>query len=150
MEARRQRSQSSARVRLAENREHAVWEPAGVALPAHIVAGPDGNLWFTNAANDSVGRITPSGDVTTYSGLAAGVKEPGAITAGPDQNLWFTSLNNRIGRITTAGEIATYEVRRGRPRGLFGIAAGPDGNIWFTSNADGRVGFLRPSDAQAT
>ena len=26
-----------------------------------IVAGPDGNLWYTNRTNDSIGRITPTG-----------------------------------------------------------------------------------------
>jgi streptogramin lyase len=56
---------------------------AGVASPAHIVAGPDGNLWFTNAGNDSVGRITPSGDITVYAGSAAGSKSRAPSPSAP-------------------------------------------------------------------
>ena len=29
--------------------------------PAGITAGPDGNLWFTEAGTDKIGRITPTG-----------------------------------------------------------------------------------------
>ena len=35
------------------------------ARPMNIVAGPDGNLWFTEP-NGKVGRITTSGDVTEF------------------------------------------------------------------------------------
>ena len=72
---------------------------SGIA-PNGIALGPDGNLWFTNYGNDSIGRITPIGVVTNYSG-GSGIWAPYAITAAPDGNLWFAnSLDNSIGRIT--------------------------------------------------
>ena len=64
-----------------------------------ITAGPDGALWFTNQDANSVGRITTSGVVTSYT--VPGASKPRAITAGPDGALWFTNLNDSIGRIIT-------------------------------------------------
>ncbi|TMG18725.1 MAG: hypothetical protein E6I01_01975, partial [Chloroflexi bacterium] len=34
--------------------------------PNGIVTGPDGNLWFTDAGNNSIDRFTLSGTVTSY------------------------------------------------------------------------------------
>ena len=70
--------------------------------PIGIAAGPDGNLWFTEAGGDRIGRITPAGAITEFTaGITAG-SGPFGITAGPDGNLWFTEIDgNRIGRITT-------------------------------------------------
>jgi len=33
-----------------------------------ITSGSDGALWFTNAGNNSIGRITTSGVVSNYEG----------------------------------------------------------------------------------
>jgi len=57
------------------------------ATPFGITAGPDGNLWFTEANGNRIGRITPAGVVTEFSaGITAGAT-PYGITAGPDGNL---------------------------------------------------------------
>src|SRR4051794_14674232 len=56
-----------------------------------IAAGPDGNLWITDAntfSTPSVDRMTPSGDVTRFS-TGTG-SNPRGITSGPDGKLWFT------------------------------------------------------------
>jgi virginiamycin B lyase len=106
-----------------------------------IVAGPDGNLWFTGENADRIGKITPGGHVTEYSAGIAPFNELDAIVAGRDGNLWFTdSGGGRIGKITTTGHVTEY-----RPGILYGssptgIAAGPDGNIWFTELVGGRIG----------
>ena len=75
--------------------------------PNGIVAGPDGNLWFTEFLGKRVGRITPAGVVTEFSaGFTPADGFPTSIAAGPDGNLWFTEpYGNRIGRITTAGVV---------------------------------------------
>src|SRR5690242_15107705 len=54
----------------------------GITNPGAIVAGADGNLWFTNAGTHSVGRITPAGDV--YIFVDAKISDPQGIVAGPD------------------------------------------------------------------
>jgi virginiamycin B lyase len=84
-----------------------VYTNAGIDQPAGITVGPDGALWFTNYAGNSIGRITTAGTVTIYTGK--GVDAPAGITTGPDGALWFTnSGNNSIGRITTGGKVTTY------------------------------------------
>jgi streptogramin lyase len=39
----------------------------GINGPQGIVAGPDGNIWFTNRGNNSIGRITPAGVVSNFT-----------------------------------------------------------------------------------
>ena len=61
------------------------------SLPAGIVAGPEGDLWFTENnefESTNIGRITPAGEVTQFPILD--FSEPRGIVAGPDGNLWFT------------------------------------------------------------
>ena len=78
-------------------------EYLGNDAPYGITAGPDGALWFTNAGNNSIGRITTAGVVTNYTGT--GINEPRGITAGPDGALWFSNYYNSVGRITTPAKI---------------------------------------------
>jgi hypothetical protein len=64
-----------------------------------IAAGVDGNLWFTNsdfAFDVFVGRITPSGQITTWSLPIP--SSPRGIVAGPDGALWFANGYD-VGRI---------------------------------------------------
>ena len=66
-----------------------VYGDLGIDDPTAITAGPDGNLWFTNSGNNSIGSISTSGVVDNYTG--GGIDDPDAITVGPDGNLWFTN-----------------------------------------------------------
>ena len=107
--------------------------------PYGIVAGSDGNLWFT-AGSNKVGKITTAGVVSEYSLPANSF--PSGIVAGADGNLWFTEgATSKIGKITTAGVVSEYAL----PANSFpsGIAAGPDGNLWFTKQ--GKVGKITTS-----
>src|SRR5262245_12298583 len=65
-----------------------------------ITAAPDGNVWFTDPVADTVGRITPSGQVTEFTSPIRGA---GTITAGPAGNPWLTKraleVFPRLGRI---------------------------------------------------
>jgi streptogramin lyase len=106
-----------------------------------IVAGPDGNLWFTaegTEANSSVvGKISPAGAVTEY--MVAAKSYPNNIAVGADGNLWFTEYETkRIGRITTSGTVTEY----GLSHHPWDIASGPDDNLWFTEQT--KVGALSP------
>ena len=56
-----------------------------------LAAGSDGNIWFTDYADNTIGRISPQGiitefstDVTTYGDY------PYGLAIGADGNLWFT------------------------------------------------------------
>jgi streptogramin lyase len=100
------------------------------------VAGPDGALWFTNSAGNSIGRITTGGTVSNYTGT--GISDPYYITTGPDGALWFTNFtNNSIGRITPVGAITVIAVPGASSPGS--ITAGPVGDpnsLWFVNAGD--------------
>ena len=68
--------------------------------PMGIAAGPDGALWFTNAGNNSIGRITTGSPpvITNYPGTPG---SPQGIARGSDDNMWFTNYPDAIGKITT-------------------------------------------------
>jgi sugar lactone lactonase YvrE len=112
--------------------------------PDSITAGPDGALWFTNYANNTIGRITTTGTVTNYSG--PDIHRLSGITAGPDGALWFTNGKLSIGRITTSGTVTNY-TGTSKVLGAEQITAGPDGALWFASPggiAVGRTYSLAP------
>ncbi len=116
---------------------------ATISDPTGITAGPDGNLWFTNAGNNSsIGRVTPAGVVTKFTDPT--ISHPEGIAAGPDGNLWFTNnYNNSIGRITPAGVVTKFTDRSiNQPTG---ITAGPDGNLWFTNAGNNTIGRITPA-----
>jgi streptogramin lyase/transcriptional regulator with XRE-family HTH domain len=120
--------------------------------PSGITAGPDGNLWFTEQAGDSIWRFPPRGNPTRVLSLKPG-SHPFDITTGPDGNVWFTegeadgTSADAVGKIDRYGHLLHVTAL---PFGSepTGIAAGPDGNLWvaaygtnqvFRINPDGRI-----------
>jgi streptogramin lyase len=101
--------------------------PAGDSQPLFIVAGRDGNLWFSE--NGRIGCITPQGIITEFP-LPAGVSVNG-LAAGPDGNIWFTDGAGKIGRLSPQnGTIKEFPLPTHHVA-PFPIVAGPDGNLWF-------------------
>ena len=123
--------------------------------PGTIVAGSDGNLWFSERGGGAprIGRITPDGRLTHFR-LPSRYWRPTSIVAGADGNLWFGEEpvifspkgKSRVGRITTAGAIAEFRVP-GRER-TQALAAGPAGNVWFASPLG--QGFLAVGSISST
>ena len=105
-----------------------------------ITTGPDGNLWFTDADTNSIGRVTTSGVVTEYP-IPTENSGPNSIAPGPcGSGLWFTEKNaNQVAQITTSGVISEYPVptQGSEPQG---ITSGPDGNVWFTESSTSQLG----------
>jgi virginiamycin B lyase len=125
------------------------------ANPGAIAAGPDGNIWFAEAASSydattnsvttaaRVGKISPSGAVTEYDVAASDVGIYG-ITGGPDGNVWFTEFGgNNIGVITPEGRVTEYPIPT-RGASPYGIVTGRDGNLWFVEQP-GKLGTCTPS-----
>ncbi len=121
------------------------------SAPSSIVAGPDGNLWFTDdGTTRAIGRITPRGAITEFStGLNAG-SAPRSIVAGSDGNLWFTDdgSTRAIGRVTPSGEITEFSTGLNPGSDPRTSVAGPDGNLWFNDEGSTpAIGRITPSGA---
>jgi len=121
--------------------------------PGAIVRGPDGNVWFTERFDNSLGRISPSGGgATVFSaptvmggGLAL---RTNSVAAGPDGNVWYLGTETTygyVGKMTPAG-VGTQvsEVIANR---LFSITTGPDGNLWFTGVANSILTIFKMTTA---
>jgi streptogramin lyase len=112
------------------------------ASAEEITVGPEGDIWFTEAGVNAVGRITPEGAITQYP-VRTPDSGPNQITAGPDGDLWFTQQQaDEIGSITPDGAIRELPI----PTPAVGIAVGADGGIWFTERSlgPGTIGRLIP------
>ena len=111
------------------------------AFPFGITAGPDGALWFTEFANNTIGRISTTGVISEYPIPTIGAG-PYGITAGPDGALWFTEFyGNQIGRITTDGVVTEYPLPTSSSEPRW-IASGPDGALWFTEYESNQIGRI--------
>jgi streptogramin lyase len=112
--------------------------------PYDIVAGSDGNLWFTELGGNRVARMTPSGAVTEFP-IASGIGVRGIVPA-TDGNLWFATDDGTVSRITPAGVQTGF----GAADTVFGaadpymLAQGADGNFWFTNWDYSRISRMTP------
>jgi streptogramin lyase len=127
--------------------------------PEHIVAGPDGNLWFTvrgsYAADSAIGRIAPDGAITRFESGLDPKGNPTSIARGPDGNLWFTDRGSyfaspAIGRVTPQGTITEFAAGLQEGSKPQDIVAGPEGDLWFADRptagtASPALGRVTPS-----
>src|SRR5436309_4280095 len=129
-----------------EGRVQEFQTPTSNSGPSGITAGPDGALWFIEAAARKIGRIATGGQIREFD-LPSSFSELGSIASGPDGALWFTA-NSKIGRMTTAGVITEFQLRPPLPTHPVSITVGPDGALWFTLPVDstssdpGRIGRI--------
>lgn len=108
--------------------------------PRDIVLGSDGNLWFTDRPLKAIGRVTPDGEITEFTGVTIIPGED--IVAGPDGNVWYPDWAG-IGRITTAGVATIFRVPSfDYSRHPHRITTGHEGNLWFTAQSDGGPGSI--------
>jgi virginiamycin B lyase len=127
--------------------EYPVHTGTGPATGAtDIVAGRNGDLWYSVASPGMIGRITTVGRVRDFSAGLPADAFPGDLVVGPDGNIWFTEAvpgGNAIARITPAGRITEFPVSQGG--NLTNIVAGPDGNLWFPTNDPTTIARITPS-----
>jgi streptogramin lyase len=126
------------------------------AIPANVVAGPDGTVWFLDDAG-RIGRVLPDGQLhETPIGRHVLVEtRPFApprpmLLAGGD--IWFVAGPETIGRMSMSGR-ASFIAPRSSYRGieaqgardgdLVGLAIAPGGDVWFTRDS-GEVGRIEP------
>ncbi len=108
--------------------------PTADSRPFQIIAGPDGNMWFTELTGGKIGRITTSGVISEFS-LPNHFCQPEWIAAGPDGNLWFTEscpppTGHRIGRITPNGVVTEFSLPNPSESPV-SLIAGKNGALWY-------------------
>lgn len=124
-----------------------ITEYQGAGVPTEITAGPDGNVWFTDATGN-VDRIIASGpNLGQVKAFPVDANEPAGITSGPDGALWFTErYGGEIGRVTTSGTFSSYPVPDASSNPVLdAITTGPDNKLWFTEAASSLLGRVDPS-----
>ena len=107
--------------------------PTPDSAPRYITVGSDGNLWFTESSEflpATIGRITPSGEVTEF-GPACEFCILNDIVQGPGDILYFTSNDPFLGRITTSGEFLA-PVPLPESNAIAGNLAVHGDEIWIT------------------
>jgi virginiamycin B lyase len=69
-----------------------------------LAAGPDGNVWFTEAGTKAaVGRITPAGLITELTGTS---QPPTSIALDSTGQLWVTESGGHVATVSPAGAFA--------------------------------------------
>jgi streptogramin lyase len=119
--------------------------PTAGSNPQQIVAGPDGNMWFTESNTDKVGRVNLNASPKTITefNLSTGAG-PRGIAVGPDKKIWVAEANaKKVGSLKTDGT-GYKESLSSEPTATDaeGLALGRDGNMWvtyFNGPAIGRV-----------
>lgn len=117
--------------------------PNAVAASSSVVGA--GNLWFTEAGTNKIGKITTTaGDLCTQDSVPTANAGLFDITESPDGRHWFTEYNgNKIGKVDIGGEITEYPIPTvgAQPEG---ITATTDGKIWFTEAGSNKIGMIVP------
>lgn len=97
-----------------------------------VARGSDGAIWFGLQEVNTIGRITTSGSITSFS-VPDGLGTTGLVL-GPDGAIWAAdSGSSQIDRITTTGAVTTYPRTDGIPGSATDITVGADGALWFTN-----------------
>jgi streptogramin lyase len=118
--------------------------PTANSGPFSVAAGADGNLWFTEANTNHIGRVSPRGQFVEIVLPTSDVATE--IVSGPDGNLWFTEqAGNKVGRITLDGTVTLFSAGLTASAGPAGITVGPDNALWFTEFSVGKIGRITTS-----
>ena len=111
--------------------------PYANSSPRGIVWGPDGDVWFTDIGNGSIGQLDPSNHAIVEYPIPTANSGPTGITVGSDGNLWFTEINSgKIGKISpTTHAIVEFPLSTTTSRPT-GIVSGPDGDLYVAEAED--------------
>jgi streptogramin lyase len=123
--------------------------------PRGLAVGPEGDVWAAGGL-DSIWRITPSGEITTFH-TPTPSSWPDGIAFGPNGWLWFTETTmnqflrppGAVGHITpsgTIGELRGIHAKAAGHRVTAGLVFGPGGALWVGGqgfidkvSSDGRI-----------
>jgi streptogramin lyase len=110
--------------------------------PGSVVAGPGGDIWFTDPGLGRFGRFTPDGKLAEFHNRL----RPEALVADSAGGLWFVGSYG-VGTIAAEGTVRELRVGNFYELGIGGgydAINGPEGNLWFIGGAT-RVMRMTPS-----
>jgi streptogramin lyase len=106
----------------------------------HIVAAPDGNLYFSEYAGnfsvpDKIARITTKGKIVEIGTLPPG-SYPNRLTVGKDENVYFALEElQAVGKVELAtGKVSYHFLPLVGATGTAALVNGPDGRLWLSSS----------------
>ena len=104
-----------------------------------------GKVWFTDANNNSYGRLDPvSGKVEVWQAPTPN-SVPYGIVPAPDGSIWIAQLGtNKLGHVDPkTGKLTENTLPEGaRPRRL---QVADDGTVWYTDYGRGYLGAFDPA-----
>jgi len=109
-----------------------------VADPRMLAVGPDGALWFPNRGNDSIGRITLEGEITS---LANGEITSPTLVAPSTDRIWFANANDTIGWIAPDGTSSAVFSHEDIDEPV-ALTPGADDDLWFINQRSDNVGHI--------
>ncbi|WP_157462936.1 virginiamycin B lyase family protein [Curvibacter gracilis] len=123
-------------------------------LPQEIVAGPDGQMWFTQrqlvGSTTSVVQLGLDGTTRGTYQTAAWAAVPSRLGAGTDGNIWVTVWDGEAIRVAPDGTQARFSAPAsvvGYAGWATGITPGPDGQMWMV--LQGGVARIAPDGSMA-
>lgn len=124
-----------------------IYQPDGSnAEFSPVVAGPDGNMWFTEAAHAAVDKLSVDGVFTEYP-LPRGCIGRGLVVAG-DENLWAPAVcgsTPEMLRVATTGAFKLFPV----PLGVSNLVSYSSRYLWGSTNPHDLVRFDILTDVQS-
>jgi virginiamycin B lyase len=105
-----------------------------------LAIGPDGAVWFADAAIASVTRLKDAAlerhDVSAVGG------SPYGVVVEPNGSVWTTLQgSDKLGRISPDGQFTAIDVPT-RNGGLADLTLGPDGAVWFVELRSNKIGRI--------
>lgn len=127
-----------------------VSETADVPDAYGIVAGPDGNMWFTENTKPYVAKIGADMQFTAYLAKSIASNEAyfaGPIVIGADGNMWFAEYGD-IAELATSGQI----VKRITTNCAWCkyLTVGGDGNFWLSGYGSTIIQRIAPDGTIAS
>ena len=120
----------------------AVFANSGMSFPQGLAFDTSGNLYVANADNNTVSRVTPGGDVSTF---ASGFSRPVGLAFDTNGNLYVANIIlGTVSKVTPAGSVSEFASGFFNPTGLafnFGnlYVASQDNNSVYIVQSTGTV-----------
>lgn len=116
--------------------------PTQSSTPEHVIAGADGNVWFSEYDKSQIGSVTPSGKITEYPLDPAFVFVNPIVQAPSSQgptSIWFAASSDVSLGVQSLASGSIMLSGRETP---VSMVFGPDSKLWYVSDLTGTVGKI--------